>query len=84
MTTESSTNDQNRGARSPFDLLTRKETAELLRISDGTLHNWRYRNFGPPATKIGGQVLWVRKDVEAWIDQQRQGQPDNPTAGRGA
>jgi excisionase family DNA binding protein len=42
--------------------LTRSETADLLRITLPTLHNWTKDGL-LPSYKIGGRVLYKRKEV---------------------
>lgn len=57
------------------DLLTPKETAEMLRVSTDTLEAWRAKRKGPPWTKLGdggrSPVRYRRADVEAYL-QARQ------------
>ena len=38
--------------------LTPKELAERWHMSEGTLANWRYINYGPSYSKIGGGILY--------------------------
>jgi predicted DNA-binding transcriptional regulator AlpA len=49
------------------DLLTSREVAELLRRPEGTLRQWRHRNFGPEGFRMGGVVVYRRSAVEAFI-----------------
>ncbi|MEV0947871.1 helix-turn-helix domain-containing protein [Rhodococcus sp. NPDC049939] len=51
-------------------LLTRRETAELLRISVRTLDQLAATGTGPPRCPVGGSVRYRRADVLAWIDAQ--------------
>jgi hypothetical protein len=44
-----------------------REAATLLRLSPGTLANWRWRGQGPPFAKIGGRVLYEREALIAWV-----------------
>ena len=59
-----------------MDLLTPKEVAALLRISQGTLENMRSRRAGPPWVKLGtsksSPVRYPREAVEKWL---REAQP---------
>ena len=49
-------------------LLTRAETAELLRIKAGTLAQWAYRGVGPRFLRPdGGRALYRRSDLDAWL-----------------
>lgn len=48
-------------------LLTAKDLADALSLSEVTLRIWRYEGKGPRYVKIGGAVRYREKDVEAWI-----------------
>ncbi len=51
-------------------LLTAEELAEMFRVRVETVHQWRYRGYGPRAIKSGRRFLRYRlSDVEAWIEQ---------------
>ncbi|MDQ3756495.1 MAG: helix-turn-helix domain-containing protein [Actinomycetota bacterium] len=50
------------------ELLTVAELAKEFKISPRTVYDWRYRRVGPPALKVGGQLRYRRRDVEAWLD----------------
>ncbi len=53
-------------------LLTLRETAEMLAVSEATLYGWRYRGDGPPGFRLnGGRVRYREADVLAWVEQQR-------------
>jgi excisionase family DNA binding protein len=52
------------------EFLTTAEAAELLRTPIGTMYQWRHRNEGPPAHKIGKRLLYKRVDLLAWIGGQ--------------
>lgn len=49
--------------------LTTDELAEWVNVASWTVRDWRRRQVGPKATKIGGAVRYARSDVEAWIAQ---------------
>lgn len=55
----------------PTELMTPEEVADLLKVSTGTLENWRYRGEGPPFVKLGSKrrspVRYRSKDVEDWM-----------------
>lgn len=51
-------------------LLTLPEVAERLRTPEATLRYWRHCNKGPTSFKVGRRVMYVRADVERWIEQQ--------------
>jgi excisionase family DNA binding protein len=52
------------------DLMTMGEVAKRLRITEGTLRNWRMRGGGPPAHVFGRKALFRRSDVDAYINDQ--------------
>lgn len=55
-------------------LLTRKETAEYLNISESALHSWvkkeNYNNL--PIIKMGKSVRYRLNDIEAYIEKNRK------------
>jgi hypothetical protein len=51
------------------DLMTTEETADYLRVTVKTLHNWRSRHVGPPATKVVGGLRYRRSTVDRWLAQ---------------
>lgn len=50
--------------------LTPKEAAERLRLTIGTLSNWRVRGEGPRFIKLGRKVLYPEAEIVAY--EQRQ------------
>jgi predicted DNA-binding transcriptional regulator AlpA len=52
------------------DIWVPKEVANHLRISVHTLYQWRGRNYGPPARKMGKHLRYLRQDVIDWVGQQ--------------
>lgn len=56
------------GARQPaFDLLTEKEAADLLTVTDRTMRAWRYSGSGPDFIKLGAIVRYRREALESWL-----------------
>lgn len=58
--------------RDPGDeLLKASQVAEMMKMAERTLADWRWRGTGPPFTKLsagrGGRIRYRRSDVEAWI-----------------
>lgn len=49
--------------------MTPQELARRLRISTGTLANWRLRGEGPKFMKIGKKVLYPMDEVAAYEQQ---------------
>lgn len=50
--------------------LTPKETAERLRMTVGTLSNWRVQGVGPRFIKLGRKVLYPVVEIEAFEKRQ--------------
>lgn len=48
-------------------LLTAKQTAALLRKSEGTLEDWRRQGTGPPFHRIGRTPVYLAAELRAWI-----------------
>jgi predicted site-specific integrase-resolvase len=49
-------------------LWTSKETAARLRISEGTLANWRVQGKGPPFVRVEGKICYRDEDTKAFIE----------------
>lgn len=48
------------------------ETARYLGVAMGTLANWRASGKGPPYVRLeGGNVVYLREDLEAYRASQR-------------
>lgn len=50
-----------------MDFLNTKQVSELLGVEPITLAIWRHRNRGPSYVKIGGNVRYYRKDIDAYL-----------------
>jgi excisionase family DNA binding protein len=64
------------------EILTLKEVAEYLKVTDRTI----YRLAGAkkiPAFKVGGTWRFSRADIDKWIRRQSGGQSDAPTGKTG-
>ena len=53
-------------------LLNVEEAAALLRVSPETVKYLRSQRRFAPAIRIGRRVMWLRSDVVAWRNQQRE------------
>ena len=54
----------------PGDLVDEKEAATILGVSRQTLANWRWRNEGPRARKVGARLVrYHRADLLAFIER---------------
>lgn len=47
------------------------EAAELIGVSVRTLEKYRCTGGGPPFLKVGSRVLYLREDVETWLQRHR-------------
>jgi predicted DNA-binding transcriptional regulator AlpA len=56
-------------------LLTERETANLLKISQRTLQAWRCKGYGPPFIRVGRSVRYCVTDVKSWMDLNRSAVP---------
>lgn len=54
-----------------FDLLTQKEAAAMLRMSEAWFERQRWKKTGIPYIKIGGRVFYDKKDLLHWIKKNR-------------
>jgi predicted DNA-binding transcriptional regulator AlpA len=50
-------------------LLTQREAAMALRLSERTLERSRVTGLGPPFIKAGRRVLYRPSDIDAWIER---------------
>lgn len=53
--------------------LTTAEVAETLRTPVETVRYWRHVGKGPRSFKLGRRVLYDVDDLQAYVDQARQG-----------
>jgi excisionase family DNA binding protein len=54
-------------------LLTSNEVAQGLEISERTLKAYRKRKTNPiPCYKIGGAIRYDEKEVQEWLDSQKE------------
>lgn len=49
------------------EVLTPGDVAELLKIPERTLADWRYRHEGPPFHKAGRHVRYLADEVRTWL-----------------
>jgi predicted DNA-binding transcriptional regulator AlpA len=54
------------------DYIPRKTLAEQIGYTEKTLINWELDGKGPPATRVGRQVLYRRASVEKWLQAQER------------
>jgi excisionase family DNA binding protein len=53
-------------------LMTIDEVAERLRVTVLTVRWLRQEGRFAPAIKVGRRLVWDARDVDAWIDSQRE------------
>lgn len=51
------------------DLLTKKQTAARIGVSERTLDRWALDGEGPPRRRVGGRCYYVRTKLEAWLEE---------------
>jgi len=56
-----------------FDI---EELATYLGIPVSTLYDWRVRGLGPRAHRFGKHLKFALSDVQSWIAEQREPDPD--------
>ena len=55
------------------ELMTRKEAAEFLGVSEGTLAVWACtRRYGSPIIKVGRLVKYRLSDLEAFLERRTE------------
>ena len=60
-------------------LLTEKQVADQLGISNRTLQAWRYRGgHTPPFLKVGRAVRYRPGDVRSWLAERRRRSTSDP------
>lgn len=57
----------------PNRLMTTKEVAAYLRVSEGMLYDYRSLGIGPNYIKLGAQrlVRYCQSDVDTWLAKQK-------------
>ncbi|MEO1305191.1 MAG: helix-turn-helix domain-containing protein [Pseudomonadota bacterium] len=65
-----SDDDENKKSKKPkkSKYLLAKEAARELRVSPGTLANWRCKGTGPKWRKHGGTVVYTEEEIERYSD----------------
>ena len=53
-------------------LNTPAELADQLRVTQETLANWRAKQAGPRFLRVGGQIRYRLRDVDAWLNAQQE------------
>ncbi|WP_341998804.1 helix-turn-helix domain-containing protein [Microbacterium sp. LWH7-1.2] len=50
---------------------TQAEIAEIIKVPERTLEDWRLNHLGPPYMKLGRHVRYDLLEVVAWAREQR-------------
>ena len=58
-----------------MELMTIDEVADRLRVPVLTVRWLRQEGRFAPAIKVGRRLAWDVKDVDAWLEAQREGTP---------
>ena len=59
-------------------LLTAREVADRLMVTERTLHSWRKAGYGPEAITLRRQIRYAAVDVADWLEAQKQKGPKRP------
>jgi predicted DNA-binding transcriptional regulator AlpA len=59
--------------------LTTPRAAEVLGVNASALRRWRRARKGPVCFRIGNSVRYRPTDLEAWLESQRVGPPQEET-----
>ena len=51
------------------DLLTTREVADYLGVSEATLTDWRYRRRGPEFLRVGRLIRYRKDSLLLWLDE---------------
>ena len=49
------------------ELWTIKQVSDFLNVPVGTLYQWRYKGYGPPAWKVGKALRYDAAAVRRWL-----------------
>ena len=53
------------------DLITQKEAASMIRMSEAWFERQRWGKKGIPYLKLGGRIFYDKKDLLIWVNDQR-------------
>lgn len=56
----------------PREVMTKRQVAELLQIDVRTLERLMAAGQGPPSVRFGRSRRFIRADVMAWLEAQRE------------
>ena len=55
----------------PPDFKTQAEIADIIKVPERTLEDWRLNHVGPPYMKLGRHVRYDLSELFAWAREQR-------------
>lgn len=55
------------------DLMTQKEAADMIRMSEAWFERQRWEKKGIPYIKVGGRIFYEKKELLSWLDGRRSG-----------
>jgi predicted site-specific integrase-resolvase len=55
----------------PDRFMTTEEVAAYLRVARVTLGRWRREGSGPPWSRPVRRILYLKRDLDAWVDASR-------------
>lgn len=67
--------------RDPPHFLTTPEAAKRVGLSHRTMEKHRCYGTGPNYRKLGGRVLYVLDELDAWVERARRWSTSDPGAG---
>src|SRR5579883_486964 len=53
-------------------ILTPEDVSKLLGVAEATLADWRSQRHGPAYVKAGRKVIYLLRDLESWMERQKQ------------
>jgi len=58
-----------------MEFLSVRDLAALLNVPVHVVYGLRHRGEGPPATRVGRELRFARRDVERWLESRREPTP---------
>lgn len=56
----------------PSIMLSLREVAERLGVSEATLRWWRHEGTGPKGFKLGRHIRFLEDEVNAWLERRQE------------
>lgn len=50
------------------EYLTTEQVADMFQVPVATVRDWRYKETGPPAIRVGKYVRYPANAVEEWVE----------------